>query len=59
MKIRLFNKSINKFISSLDEHTIARTLRTLDLLEKFGSELGMPHSKKKELNLAKKRLALL
>jgi len=37
--------SIEKFLKSLEPPTIAKTLRTLDLLEKFGNKLGMPHSK--------------
>ena len=36
---------VEKFIRSLDPPTIAKVLRTLDLLEKHGSDLGMPHSK--------------
>lgn len=45
MKIET-DKSIEKFIKSLERKTIAKVLRTIDLLEKFGSHLGMPHSKK-------------
>ena len=45
MKIRFYNNDIQKFIKSLDKKTIARILRTLDLLEDFGYELKMPHSK--------------
>lgn len=56
MRIKLFNKSINKFIGSLDDQTIARTLRTFDLLEKFGPGLGMPHSKKVGDNLFELRV---
>ena len=37
---------IEEFISSLEAYTIAKALRTIDLLEEFGSSLGMPHSKK-------------
>ncbi|HBK34983.1 hypothetical protein A2239_01395 [Candidatus Uhrbacteria bacterium RIFOXYA2_FULL_40_9] len=34
------------FIESLQEQTIAKVLRTFDLLEKFSYQLKMPHSKK-------------
>ena len=37
---------VEEFISSLEKQTIAKTLRTIDLLERFAFELGMPHSKK-------------
>ena len=37
---------VEKFILSLDKQTIAKILRTIDLLEKFTFKLGMPHSKK-------------
>lgn len=37
---------VEKFIHSLEKQTIAKTLRTIDLLERFGFNLGMPHSKK-------------
>lgn len=34
------------FLNSLDKETAAKTAKTIDLLEKFGNELRMPHSKK-------------
>ncbi|MBU1152292.1 type II toxin-antitoxin system RelE/ParE family toxin [Patescibacteria group bacterium] len=46
MKIKFFSEELEKFIVSLEKPAIARVLRTLDLLERFGNELGMPHSKK-------------
>ena len=45
MKIRLDGK-VEKFINSLEKLTIARVLRIIDLLERFGNQLGLPHSKK-------------
>ncbi len=45
MKIQFFDDDIEEFIGSLNEPTIAKVLRTIDLLEKFGNKLGMPHSK--------------
>jgi len=39
------NSNVEKFIQSLEKQTIAKVLRTIDLLETFGHKLGMPHSK--------------
>ena len=40
------DNKLEKFIESLEKITIAKVLRTVDLLEKFGNQLEMPHSKK-------------
>ncbi len=45
MEVQFFDKNLEQFISDLDEAMIAKVLRTIDLLEKFGSQLEMPHSK--------------
>ncbi len=37
---------VEQFVSLLDKHSAAKTLRTIDLLEEFGHKLSMPHSKK-------------
>lgn len=37
--------SIEKFFESLDAMEIAKTIRTIELLQEFGNNLGMPHSK--------------
>ena len=39
-------KYVEEFIKSLDPQTIAKVVHAIDLLEKFGPGLGMPHSKK-------------
>lgn len=56
MEIRIFDDSVEKFIHSLEKSTIAKVLRTIDLLETFGSRLGMPHSKKVGANLFELRV---
>lgn len=56
MEIRIFDDSVEKFIHSLEKSTIAKVLRTIDLLETFGSRLGMPHSKKVGANLLELRV---
>lgn len=40
------DKPVAKFIKSLSDKTVAKVLRTIDLLVEFGPKLGMPHSKK-------------
>lgn len=40
----------------MDALTIAKALRTLDLLVKFSNKLSMPHSKKIERNLFELRI---
>ena len=42
----LLDGSLEEFIESLQKSTIAKVLRTIDLLEEFGPKLGMPHTKK-------------
>ena len=46
MEILFFDEKIDEFIDSLEKAGIAKALRTIDLLERFGNKLGMPHSKK-------------
>lgn len=45
MEIKI-TKHVEEFIGSLEKQTIAKTLRTIDLLGHFGHKLSMPHSKK-------------
>ncbi|MFA6304319.1 MAG: type II toxin-antitoxin system RelE/ParE family toxin [Patescibacteria group bacterium] len=44
MKIQIL-PAVNQFVFSLDESIIAKVLRTIDLLERFGNQLQLPHSK--------------
>ena len=46
MEVIVRDDGLERFIYSLQKRTIAKVLRTLDLLEMFGNKLGMPHSKK-------------
>ena len=46
MEIQIFDNDFQKFIRSLQEPTITKVLRTIDLLERFGQKLGPPHTKK-------------
>lgn len=50
------NRSVETFITKLEKHTIAKTLRTIDLLERFGFELTFPHTKKIDKNLHELRI---
>jgi len=56
MEIRILDSSLESFIESLEKPTIAKVLRTLDLLEKFGYDLGLPHSKKVSARLYELRI---
>lgn len=42
---------VEEFIDSLDTKSRARVARTLDLLEEFGTELGMPYARHLEKQL--------
>lgn len=57
MEIRIFDVSLGKFIKGLQKPTIAKVLRTIDLLEKFGQKLGPPHTKKISANLFELRIS--
>jgi len=56
MEIQVFDSSMERFISKLDKPAIAKILRTIDLLEKFGHNLGLPHSKKVSASLFELRI---
>ena len=56
MNIRFFDSHLEKFIYSLDEATTAKILRTIDLLEMFGNQLTLPHSKKVQARLFELRI---
>jgi phage-related protein len=40
------HQPVHKFISSLQEETVAKIIQEIDLLEEFGANIGMPHVKK-------------
>ena len=44
MEIQIDNK-VEKFIKSLEKPIMAKVLRTIDLLDMFGHQLRLPHSK--------------
>ena len=56
MEVRIFGVSLEKFIENLQKPTIAKVLRTIDLLEKFGQKLGLPHTKKISARLFELRI---
>jgi hypothetical protein len=37
--------SVEIFIDAMNPHEIAKIIRTIELLEEFGNDLGMPHSR--------------
>lgn len=52
----LFNRNVESFIQELEKPTIAKVLRVIDLLEKFGHPLDLPHSKKISADLFELRI---
>lgn len=56
MRVDFFDDALVKFIESLEKITLAKIMREIDLLEKFGHQLGMPHSKKIGPNLFELRV---
>lgn len=49
-------KPVEEFLKSLDEPTIAKASHEIDLLEKHGPYLSMPHSKKLTAKLYELRI---
>ena len=45
MEVIYANKRIEKFIVGLSDNVASKVERIIDLLEKYGHKLGMPHSK--------------
>ena len=41
----IVNESVVSLIESLQPSEMAKVLRTIDLLEQFGPDLGLPHSR--------------
>jgi len=61
MEIRLYEsergrRPVRHFIERLDTQTQAKVARALLLLRRYGSELGMPHSKQLRSNLYELRV---
>ena len=46
MKVKIIDKGLEKFIYSLEKPTIGKVIHTIELLEKFGYKLTLPHCKK-------------
>jgi len=55
VKIKITSK-VEEFIYSLEKQTIAKILRSIDLLERFNYRLGTPHSKKLQKDLYELRM---
>lgn len=56
MEIKILDVELERFIYFLEKQTIAKVVRTIELLEMFGNELGMPHSKKIDSGLFELRV---
>lgn len=46
MKVLFFDERLENFVQKLEAPILAKVLRTIDLLERYGPVLRMPHSKK-------------
>lgn len=55
-EMRRGEKPVENFIRSLDASTIAKTIHIIDLLEKHGPQLNMPHSRKLNSDLYELRI---
>ena len=55
MEVSLLDQ-VEKFLSRLTEKELAKVIRTIELLETFGNQLGMPHSKSFENGLIELRV---
>lgn len=51
MEIHFLDKQLENFVCSLDRTAHNRVLRMLDILEKAGYQIRMPHAKKVSRNL--------
>jgi phage-related protein len=49
-------KPVEEFIFSLNDNTAAKVAHTVELLEKYGYRLGMPHTKQIEKGLYELRI---
>lgn len=56
MKTFFINSQVKKSIYSLNESTVSKIIKSTDLLETYGKNLGMPYSKKISQNLYELRI---
>jgi phage-related protein len=56
MKSFFINSDIEKYLLSLDSSTISKTIRIIELLEKYEYKLGMPYTKQIQKNLYELRI---
>ncbi len=56
MNVIFFNPTIKDFLRSLKGHSKSKSSKYIDLLNRFGNNLGMPYSKKISYNLFELRI---
>ncbi len=56
MKIIFFDNSVKKLIRNLEKPTASKVFRMIDLLERYGFGLKMPHSRRIDKNLYELRI---
>lgn len=55
MQVRYLDP-LERFIGGLEQATIAKVMRSIDLLERFGHGLGMPHTRRIDRGLLELRI---
>ncbi len=56
MKVQSLDTKLKEFIATLEKSTIAKVVHSIELLEEFSHNLGMPHSKKIDSRLFELRI---
>ncbi|MBP6867303.1 type II toxin-antitoxin system RelE/ParE family toxin [Candidatus Shapirobacteria bacterium] len=56
MKSFFINSDIEKYLLSLDSSSVSKTIRIIELLEKYEYKLGMPYTKQIQKNLYELRI---
>lgn len=61
MKVLIYESNrgediLERFLTKLDAKTVAKVIHVIDLLERYGRQLGMPHSRHLSDNLYELRI---
>lgn len=57
MEVEILTLEIGKFLASLDDVTHLKVIKNLHLLERYGNEVGFPHSRKLLKDIYELRMA--
>lgn len=56
MVVHFFHRDVTEFLQSLQKSSLAKAVRMMDLLEKYGASLRMPYSKQIAQNMFELRI---